>query len=226
MGTYAPYNYLDKDKQYTGFDVDIAKEVAKRLDKKAKFVAQDFSGLIPGLQKGKFDMLVSQVTITDDRKKQVDFTEPYITNEVKAIVKDDNTTIKSAEDFKGKTIGVGLGTNDEAYLRNDLMKKVGEFKINTYDDVITTLKDLNVGRIDATINNVFALKPIVEENGYKIKAVGGALKSDKAGIAVKKGQTELVDQLNKALNDMEKDGTYTKIYKKWFNEEPPAEYTK
>lgn len=226
MGTYAPYNYLDKDKQYTGFDVDIAKEVAKRLDKKAKFVAQDFSGLIPGLQKGKFDMLVSQVTITDDRKKQVDFTEPYITNEVKAIVKDDNTTIKSAEDFKGKTIGVGLGTNDEAYLRNDLMKKVGKFKINTYDDVITTLKDLNVGRIDATINNVFALKPIVEENGYKIKAVGGALKSDKAGIAVKKGQTELVDQLNKALNDMEKDGTYTKIYKKWFNEEPPAEYTK
>lgn len=226
MGTYAPYNYLDKDKQYTGFDVDIAKEVAKRLDKKAKFVAQDFSGLIPGLQKGKFDMLVSQVTITDDRKKQVDFTEPYITNEVKAIVKDDNTTIKSAEDFKGKTIGVGLGTNDEAYLRNDLMKKVGEFKINTYDDVITTLKDLNVERIDATINNVFALKPIVEENGYKIKAVGGALKSDKAGIAVKKGQTELVDQLNKALNDMEKDGTYTKIYKKWFNEEPPAEYTK
>lgn len=226
MGTYAPYNYLDKDKQYTGFDVDIAKEVAKRLDKKAKFVAQDFSGLIPGLQKGKFDMLVSQVTITDDRKKQVDFTEPYITNEVKAIVKEDNTTIKSAEDFKGKTIGVGLGTNDEAYLRNDLMKKVGEFKINTYDDVITTLKDLNVGRIDATINNVFALKPVVEENGYKIKAVGEALKSDKAGIAVKKGQTELVDQLNKALNDMEKDGTYTKIYKKWFNEEPPAEYTK
>lgn len=226
MGTYAPYNYMDKNKEYTGFDVDIAKEVAKRLDVKAKFVAQDFSGLIPGLQKGKFDMLVSQVTITDDRKKQIDFTEPYITNEVKAIVKDDNTTIKTVDDFKGKKIGVGLGTNDETYLRTELMKQVGDFKINTYDDVITTLKDLNAGRIDATVNNVFALQPVIKENGYKIKAVGEALKSDKAAIAVEKGQTELVDALDNALNDIEKDGTYTKIYKKWFNEEPQEEYTK
>ncbi|MGX9134468.1 substrate-binding periplasmic protein [Rummeliibacillus sp. JY-2-4R] len=223
MGTYAPYNFMGKDKQYTGFDVDIAKEIANRLNVKPKFVAQEFSGLIPGLQKGKFDVLVSQVTITDERKKAIDFSDPYITNEVKAIVKEDNTDIKSTADFKGKTIGVGLGTNDETYLRNDLMPKVGNFKINTYDDVITTLKDLDAGRIDATINNVFALKPIVEQNGYKIKAVGQPIKSDKAAVAVKKGNPQLVDAINKALQDMKNDGTYKKIYVKWFNEEPPAE---
>ena len=82
-------------------------------------------------------MLVSQVTITPERQSKIDFTNPYITNEVKVIVKESNTKIKSSDDFKGKTIGVGLGTNDEAYLRNDLMPKVGNFKINTYDDVIT-----------------------------------------------------------------------------------------
>ncbi len=223
MGTYAPYNFMGKDKQYTGFDVDIATEIAKRMNVKPKFVAQEFSGLIPGLQKGKFDVLVSQVTITEERKKAIDFSDPYITNEVKAIVKADNTDIKSTADFKGKTIGVGLGTNDETYLRNDLMPKVGDFKINTYDDVITTLKDLDAGRIDATINNVFALKPIVEQNGYKIKAVGDPIKSDKAAVAVKKGNPQLVDAINKALQDMKNDGTYKKIYVKWFNEEPPAE---
>lgn len=226
MGTYAPYNFMGKDKQYTGFDVDIAKEIANRLGVKAKFVAQDFSGLIPGLQKGKFDALVSQVTITDDRKKAIDFSDPYITNEVKAIVKESNNNIKSVKDFKGKTIGVGLGTNDETYLRNDLMPKVGDFKINTYDDVITTLKDLDAGRIDATINNVFALKPIIEKNGYKIKAVGDPIKADKAGVAVKKGNPKLVKAINKALQDIENDGTYKKIFVKWFGEEPPAEYSK
>lgn len=226
MGTYAPYNYLGEDKEYTGFDVEIATEVAERLDVKAKFVAQDFSGLIPGLQKGKFDMLVSQVTITDERQEQVNFSNPYITNQVKVIVKEDNDTIKSAVDFKGKTIGVGLGTNDETYLRTELTKEVGEFKINTYDDVITTLKDLNVGRIDATINNVFALKPVVEKNGYKLKAVGEALKSDQAGIAVAKGEDDFTKEINAALDEMMSDGTYTDIYKKWFNEEPLAEYKK
>lgn len=223
MGTYAPYNFMNKNQEYDGFDVDIAKELANRIGVKPKFVAQDFSGLIPGLQKGKFDILVSQVTITEDRKKQIDFTEPYITNDVKVIVKEDNTTIQSIDDFKGKKIAVGLGTNDEAFLRNDLMPKVGDFKINTYDDVITTLKDLDAGRVDATINNVYALKPIIEENGFKVKAVGEPIKSDKAAVAVKKGNTELVDALNKALADMKKDGTYKKIFVKWFDEEPKAE---
>ncbi|WP_144511268.1 ABC transporter substrate-binding protein [Bacillus sp. FJAT-22090] len=223
MGTYAPYNFMNKDKEYDGFDVDIAKELAKRLDVKASFVAQEFSGLIPSLQKGKFDILVSQVTITEERQKQIDFTEPYITNEVKVIVKDDNTTIQTVDDFKGKKIGVGLGTNDEAFLRNDLMPKVGDFQINTYDDVITTLKDLDAGRVDATINNVYALKPIIEENGFKVKAVGGPIKSDKAAVAVKKGNTELLDALNKALEEMKQDGRYNEIFVKWFDEEPDAE---
>ncbi|RHW35007.1 cysteine ABC transporter substrate-binding protein [Lysinibacillus yapensis] len=223
MGTYAPYNFMDKNKEYVGFDVDIAKELAERLDVEAEFVAQDFSGLIPGLQKDKFDILVSQVTITEDRQKQIDFTEPYITNEVKVIVTESNNDIQSVEDFKGRTIGAVMGTNDEAFLRNVLMPEVGKFKLNTYDDVITTLKDLDAGRIDATINNVYALKPIVEENGYKVKAVGEPVKSDQAAVAVKKGNTELVEALNAALNEMKQDGTYEEIFVKWFDEAPPTE---
>ncbi|MGJ7911081.1 transporter substrate-binding domain-containing protein [Neobacillus sp. LXY-1] len=220
MGTYQPYNFLNKNKQMDGFDADIAKEIAKRLDVKVEFVAQEFSGMIAGLQAKKFDAVISQMTITPDRQKQMDFSDPYITNNVKVIVREDNNTIQSVTDFKGKNIGVGLGTNDETYLRTVLLPKVGNFNIKTYDDVITSLKDLDAGRIEATINNMYAIKPVVEQNGFKIKAVGEPIKSDKAGIAVRKGNPEFVKKINSILSDMKKDGTYNNIFVKWFGEKP------
>lgn len=220
MGTYQPYNFLNEKKEMDGFDADIAKELAKRLGVDVEFVSQEFSGMVAGLQTEKFDAVISQMTITDERKKQMDFTEPYITNNVKVIVQEDNNTVKSVKDFKGKNIGVGLGTNDETYLRTELLPEVGDFTIKTYDDVITSLKDLDSGRIDATINNMYALKPVVESNGFKIKAVGDPVKSDKAGIAIRKGNESLLKELNKHLADMKEDGTYKEIFVKWFGEEP------
>lgn len=220
MGTYAPYNFLNDKKEMDGFDADIAREVAKRLGVEVEFVSQEFSGLIPSLQSKKIDAVISQMTITDERKQALDFSEGYITNQVKIIVKSDNNDITKLEDFKGKTIGVGLGTNDETYLRNEVLPKVGDFTIKTYDDVISSLKDLNAGRIDATINNLYALKPIVDANGFDIKAVGEPIKSDQAGIAVRKNNPELVAALNDALQGMKDDGTYNTIFKKWFGEEP------
>ncbi|KEF36790.1 amino acid ABC transporter substrate-binding protein, PAAT family [Schinkia azotoformans MEV2011] len=222
MGTYRPYNFLNEKQEMDGFDADIAKEVAKRLGVNVEFIAQEFSGMIAGLQAEKFDVVISQMTITDERKQQMDFSDPYITNQVKVIVHETNDSIKSVEDFKGKNIGVGLGTNDETYLRTKLMPEVGEFKIMTYNDVITTLKDLDADRIDATINNIYALKPVVEEQGFKIKAVGEAIKSDQAGIATRKGNEELVAELNRILAEMKEDGTYKEIFVKWFEEEPQS----
>jgi L-cystine transport system substrate-binding protein len=220
MGTYQPYNFLNENKEMDGFDADIAKEVGKRLDVDVEFVAQEFSGMIAGLQAEKFDVVISQMTITDDRKEQMDFSDPYITNHVKVIVQEDNNTITAVEDFKDKDIGVGLGTNDETYLRTELIPQVGEFNIKTYDDVITTLKDLDAGRIDATINNMYAIKPVVEKNGYKIKAVGEPIKSDKAGIATRKGNEDFIEEVNTVLAEMKEDGTYKDIFVKWFEEEP------
>ncbi|MEC0230257.1 transporter substrate-binding domain-containing protein [Paenibacillus alba] len=220
MGTYAPYNFLNDKKEVDGFDADVAKQVAKRIGVQAEFITGEFSGLIEGLQKDKYDALISQVTITDDRKKTMDFSTPYIKNSVSIVVKADNTSIKSLEDFKGKKIGVGLGTNDEKYLREVALPKVGNFEIPTYNDVITSLTDLNVGRIDATINNMFAIQPLVEKNNFKIKAVGQPIKEDFAGIAIRKNNQELLDALNKALDDMKTDGTFKEIFKKWFGVDP------
>ena len=223
MGTYQPYNFLNENQEMDGFDADIAKEIAKGLGVDVEFVSQEFSGMIAGLKANKFDMVVSQMTITEDRKKEMLFSDPYITNQVKVIVSEGNTDILSVNDFPGKQIGVGLGTNDETYLRTVLMPEVGEFEIRTYDDVITSLKDLDAGRIDATINNMYALKPVIETNGFKIKAVGDAVKSDQAGIAVNLGNEAFIAEVNRILAEIKEDGTYRDIFVKWFGEEPPAE---
>ena len=91
MGTYQPYNFLNENKEMDGYDVDVAKELANRMGVEVEFVAQEFSGMIAGLQTEKFDAVISQMTITDERKEQMDFTEPYIKNNVKVIVQEDNT---------------------------------------------------------------------------------------------------------------------------------------
>lgn len=220
MGTYPPYNFLNDKNEIDGFDADIAREVAKRLGVKAEFVPTEWSGMIAGLEKGKFDIVVSQMTITEERKKTMDFSEPYIKNAVSIIVNSDNKDIAKLEDFKGKKIGVGLGTNDEKYLREVAIPKVGNFDIVTYNDVITSLLDLKTGRIDATINNIFAIKPEVDKNNLKVKAVGEPIKEDLAGMAIRKGNPELLNAVNKALADMKADGTYKKIFVKWFGVEP------
>ncbi|WP_261304129.1 transporter substrate-binding domain-containing protein [Paenibacillus andongensis] len=220
MGTYAPYNFLNDKKEVDGYDADIAKGVAKKLGVQAEFITGEFSGLIEGLQKDKYDVLISQVTITEDRKKTMDFSNPYIKNSVNVVVKGDNNTIKAIEDFKGKKIGIGLGTNDEKYLRDVAMPKVGNFEIATYNDVISSLMDLNTGRIDATINNIFALKPLMDKNKLNIKAVGTPIKEDFAGVATRKNNPELVEAINKALSDMKTDGTLKEIHQKWFGVDP------
>ncbi|CAM3388071.1 transporter substrate-binding domain-containing protein [Marinicrinis lubricantis] len=220
MGTYKPYNFMNENQELDGFDVDVAKAVAEHIGVEPEFITGEFSGLIEGLQGEKYDVLISQVTITEDRKKTMDFSDPYVKNAVNIVVNDDNTTIQSLEDFKGKRIGVGLGTNDEKYLRDVVMPEVGNFEIATYNDVITSLMDLNNGRIDATINNVFAIQPLIEENNFKIKAVGEPIKEDYAGIAMRKDNPELLEAINGALEEMKTDGTFQDIFQKWFKVDP------
>lgn len=220
MGTYKPYNFMNENQQLDGFDVDVAKKVAEHLGVEAVFTTGEFSGLIEGLQQDKFDALVSQVTITEDRKQTMDFSIPYVKNAVNIVVNDDNTTIQSLEDFKGKKIGVGLGTNDEKYLRDVVMPEVGDFEIVTYNDVITSLMDLNTGRIDATINNTFAIQPLIEENHFTIKAVGEPIKEDYPGVALRKGNPELLEAIDNALEEMKEDGSFQEIFQKWFKVDP------
>lgn len=220
MGTYPPYNFLNEKNKIDGFDADISNALAEKMNMKVEFVTNEWSGMIAGLQKGKFDAVISQMAITKEREKSVDFTDPYIENHVKIIVKDSNNSIKNIKDFKNKKIGVGLGTNDEAFLKEEVLPKASPFEIVTYNDVITTLLDLDKGRIDATINNIYALEPMIKKNNLKIKSVSDPLKTDYAAIAVKKGNIKLKNKFNKALKEIQEEGKYDEIFEKWFHQKP------
>jgi len=214
-GTYPPFNYQNEKGELVGFDVDIAKELARRLGVKPRFVLTEWSGIIAGLQAGKFEVIVNQVAVTPERRKALDFTNPYVVSAPQLIVrKNDTRTFKSLNDLKGKKLGVGTGSNYE-----QIARAVGGIDVRTYKAAPDTLKDLALGRIDAALNDSLLAAYLVKQSGLPLKP--GAATGDvvKMAIPVKKNNPQFLAALNKALADMTRDGTYAKISKKWFGQD-------
>ncbi|MFC4812236.1 amino acid ABC transporter substrate-binding protein [Paenibacillus sp. GCM10023250] len=213
-GTYAPFTFHDKSGKLTGFDVDIAQEVAKRIGVKAKFVETKWDGMLAGLDAKRFDMVANEVTIRDDRKQKYDFSDPYILSKAVLIVKDDNTAIKSLADLKGKKSGQSL-TSDLA----DIAKANGA-QIVQIDGFNQAIDLLTSGRIDATINDKLSFLDLKKQRpDVPIKVVAETDNVSQSGLLFRKGSTDLVDAANKALADMKADGTYLKISQTYFGED-------
>ena len=213
-GAYKPFSF-DKSGKIVGFDVDIANEIAKRINREPVMQSPvPFDALIQGLKAGKYNALVASHAITDERKQQVDFSRPYYRSGAQIFVADDNSDIKAASDLQGKKVGV---VKASTYLA--LAKTLTDAeKVTTYDSDVIALQDLGTGRVDAVITDKLVGLIAKNESGLKINAVGEILKQDEMGIAVKKGDTELLRSIDKALEDMIADGTYEKISKRWFDE--------
>nr|WP_090642705.1 amino acid ABC transporter substrate-binding protein [Paenibacillus sp. UNC496MF] len=213
-GTYAPFTFHDKSGKLTGFDVDIAQEVAKRIGVKAKFVETKWDGMLAGLDAKRFDMVANEVTIRDDRKQKYDFSDPYILSKAVLIVKDDNTSIKSLADLKGKKSGQSL-TSD----LGDIAKANGA-QIVQIDGFNQAIDLLTSGRIDATVNDKLSFLDLKKQRpDVPIKVVAETDNVSQSGLLFRKGGTDLVDAANKALADMKADGTYLKISQTYFGED-------
>ena len=214
-GAYKPFSF-DKSGKIVGFDVDIANEIAKRINREPVMQSPvPFDALIQGLKAGKYNALVASHAITDERKQQVDFSRPYYRSGAQIFIADDNSDIKAAGDLQGKKVGV---VKASTYLA--LAKTLTDAeKVTTYDSDVIALQDLRTGRVDAVITDKLVGLIAKNESGLKINAVGEILKQDEMGIAVKKGDTELLQSIDKALEDMIADGTYEKISKRWFDED-------
>ncbi|AMA72279.1 MULTISPECIES: ABC transporter substrate-binding protein [Aneurinibacillus] len=209
-GLYKPFNFK-KDGQLTGFDVDIGNELAKRMGLKPKAVTNPWETIIQGLKGNKYDAIIGSMSITPERAAQVDFTDPYYISGAQIFVAESNNTIKSKEDLKDKVIGV-VQSSTFKVLAEKYTKKIKSFPSDVY-----ALQDLPPGRLDAVITDKMVGINAMNEQHLKIKPVGELLYEDKIGMAVNKGNTELLKQMNKALADMIADGTYEKISMKWFN---------
>ncbi|MFD2611770.1 amino acid ABC transporter substrate-binding protein [Paenibacillus gansuensis] len=213
-GTYAPFTFHDKSGALTGFDVEIAQEVAKRLGVKAEFIETKWDGMFAGLDAKRFDMVANQVSIRDDRKEKYDFSDPYITSKAVLMVHKDNDDIKSLDDLKGKKSGQSL-TSD----LGDIAKSHGA-EIVPVDGFNQAMELLISKRIDATINDSLSFLDFKKQRpDVPVKVVAETENASQSGLLIRKNSKELVDAVNKALADMTADGTYLKISNKYFGED-------
>jgi cystine transport system substrate-binding protein len=220
-GTYPPFNYKDDKGQLAGFDVDIAKAIAAKLGVKPEFTTTEWSGILAGLQAGKFDVIVNQVAATDKRRETFDFSEPYVVSYPQLIVRANETRkLETPADLKGKKIGVGQGSNYA-----DLAKGIEGAEVRTYPGAPEYLQDLATGRIDAAINDSLLIPYLREKTKLPVKAGAAIGKPESNAIPFRKGNPRFKQAIDKALEDMKADGSYAKISTQWFERDvskPPA----
>jgi len=213
-GTYAPFTYHDTSGALVGFDVEIGREIAKRLGVKAEFLEGKWDGLIAGIDAKRYDAVINQVGITEARKAKYDFSDPYIASKAVLIVRDDDTEIKDFADLKGKKSAQSLTSNFGKIAEKNGAELVGT---DGFDQSIQLV--LN-GRVDGTINDSLSFFDFKKHKpDAKVKIVAQEANADYSGVIVRKGDPELVAAINKALAEIKADGTYKKISETYFGED-------
>ncbi|MGS0742761.1 cystine ABC transporter substrate-binding protein [Glaciimonas sp. GG7] len=212
-GNYPPFNFKDpKNGQLSGFEVDVANLIAAKLGVKTEFTTTEWSGILAGLGAGKYDVILNQVGITDERKKAFDFSVPYTISSPQLIVrKDEKRNFASLEDLKGKKLGLGQGTNFE-----QKAKSIPGIDVKTYPGSPEYLSDLASGRIDAALNDSLLVGYLLKNTTLPLKAGAPVGSIDKIGIPFQKGNPKFQAALDKAIEDIEKDGSFKQVSIKWF----------
>jgi len=212
-GTYPPFSFQDERGKLTGFEVEFAEQLAQHLGVKAKLQPTKWDGMLASLDSKRIDVVINQVTISDERKKKYDFSTPYTISGVQALtMKAKAGTISKPEDLAGKKVGVGLGSNYEQWLRDN----VKGVDIRTYDDDPTKYQDLRSGRLDAILVDRLAALDLVKKTGDTMAVAGAPFSRLESGVALRKGNEELLNAINQAIAAMQKDGSLTKLSEKWF----------
>jgi len=212
-GTYPPFSFQDERGKLTGFEVEFAQQLAQHLGVKADLKPTKWDGMLASLDSKRIDVVINQVTISDERKKKYDFSTPYTISGVQALTLKKNAgTITKPEDLAGKKVGVGLGSNYEQWLRDN----VKGVDIRTYDDDPTKYQDLRSGRLNAILVDRLAALDLVKKTGDTMAVAGPAFSRLEAGVAVRKGNDDLLKAIDQAIAEMQKDGSLQKLSDKWF----------
>lgn len=210
MGTNAqfpPYEFY-QDNKIVGIDADIAQAIADKLGMKLEIEDMAFDAIVPAVVSGKVDLGAAGMTVTDERKQQVDFTDTYATS-TQVIIVPDNSSIKGKDDLEGKAIGVQLGTTGDS-----LASKIKGADIERYKKGMEAVQSLTHGKIDAVVIDQATAEAFVKNN-EGIQILKETLSDEHYAMAVKKGNTELLNQINGALKELKEDGTLDKIVAKY-----------
>lgn len=213
---FAPFEFVDKDGKMVGFDVDLIQAVGKQMGAEVQLQNMSFDGLIPALQSGNLDVAISGMTITEERKKSIAFSDPYYKSGLVIVVKKENDSIKSAEDLKGKKLAAQIGTTGSLTAH-----KVEGATVTDFNNTPETFLDLKNGGVDAVINDLPVVQYFLKsEEGKDFKMVGELLETEYTGMGIDPKKKELVADINKALAELKKNGEYEKLYMKWFGTKP------
>ena len=220
-GAYPPFNYIDAGGNLVGFDIDIAKALCEAAKVTCEFVVQDWDGIIPALLAKKYDAIVASMSITEERKQKVHFTKKYYTTPAKFVAAKDANIEVSKAGLQGKRVGVQRATVSENYLRDNYGDVV---EVKSYATQEEANLDLIAGRVDLVIaDSVVLLEGLLNtDDGKNFEFVGPDISDEKwfgegIGIAIRKADDDLVELLNKAIDQIRADGTYQQINAKYFD---------
>lgn len=204
---FAPFEVRLENGSFYGFDIALGEAIAKELGLKVDYIDTDFAGIILSLNSGKFDIAMSAMTITEERKKSINFSDPYFDTGLSLAVPA-NSPVQKLDDLNGKIVGVQLGTTGDLYASS--LKNVKEVK--RYPYALDAFFDMKNGKVDAVINDDVVSKPIVAKDPNSFKIISGLLTIEQYGIAVPKDNEALLQKINADLKKIKENGTYDQIY--------------
>ncbi len=216
--TFVPMGFLDENNKTVGFDVDLAKEALKRAGYKPVFENIDWSMKEQALENKMVDCLWNGYSMTAEREKKVAFSKPYLNNRQVAITKADEK-FKNIMDLKDQLVGTQTASSAYDAIENnkDFLKLIKDQQARTYDTYDKAIRDLEIGRIKAVVGDEILLKYYIKQknnNNYKI--LQGDLGKEKYAVGFRKEDKKLREEIDKALEEMKKDGSFKKIEDKWF----------
>ncbi|MGO1749132.1 MAG: transporter substrate-binding domain-containing protein [Marinobacter sp.] len=216
--SFVPFEMMDQETgEMIGFDMEIIAEVAERAGFDYDLNTMDFNGIIPALQTGNVDIAIAGITITEERGKIVDFSDPYYDSGLRILVRNNNDDVTELSDLEGLKIGSKIGSTSYDFLKKNLDENDGVTPYPGSSDMYMALMSRAVDAVFYDAPNVGYFASTKGEG--KVKTVGKLYEGQQYGIAIKKG-SEWVDEVNDAIASMKEDGTYKTIYEKWFGPMP------
>lgn len=213
---FAPMGFRDEQNEIVGFDIDYAKAAAEHMGVKPVFQPIDWSTKESELSSGRIDLIWNGYTITDERKEKVLFTKPYLKNAQVVITLADSKIMK-LDDLAGKEVGLqSLSSASDALNANPIKAKIK--KVTEFKDNVLALSDLKSGRVEAVVIDEVVARYYMSKEKDTFKLLDESLAPEEYGIGVKKGNEELLEKLQAALDKMNEDGTAAEISEKWFGE--------
>ncbi|ABO49309.1 amino acid ABC transporter substrate-binding protein, PAAT family [Desulforamulus reducens MI-1] len=214
--TFAPFEFTDSSGKYVGFDLDLIAAIAEEMGYELEFQSIAFDGIIPALQSSQIDCAATAMTITPERSKAVNFSDPYYKAGQIVVVKTENNDIKGVNDLKGKTIAVQSGTTGAMEAEKATDKK----KVIYFTGADQALQELKNGAANAVIIDYPVAAYFIQQGNKDVKLVGDIMSAEEYGIAVPKDKEQILADVNAGLKKIKENGKYAEIYKKWFGEEP------